>query len=245
MDDKKERLIRKIQALLNKTQENGASEAEMMLSLKKATELMMQYNISQEEITVTEHQDSLTSEALFRKGSREYMDQLVWAVERLCGVAIILTSQTKQGKKTRQYLLYGEEQDVLVCKYLLNHIRTFIESSGKEFKKGSHYQSLNRRSRLRAGLDFTYALTYRINQRIMEIIEAQTRNLSAAALMKSKLNQAIMYASSDLGPLGKAKSSQRTYADQQAIDEGLQQGNAINLNGGLNEARQEGYRQLK
>jgi hypothetical protein len=245
MDDKNERLIRKIQALLNKTLENGASETEMMLSLKKASELMMHYNISKEEVTVTEKSSPLVSEALFRKGSREYMDQLVWAIERLCGVAIILTTQKKQGKKTRQYLLYGEEQDVLVCKYLLNHIRTFIESSTRTFKKGSYYQSLNRRLRLRAGLDFAYALTYRINQRISEIIAVQTSGLCTAAIMKNKLNQAITFASTDLGPLGKAKSGQRTYADQQAINEGLQQGDAINLNGGLNEARQKGYRRLK
>ncbi|MDH6308075.1 hypothetical protein M2451_002594 [Dysgonomonas sp. PFB1-18] len=51
MENKKEAIKRKIKALLVRTTENGATEAEALAAMAKAKELMMEYYISEHELT--------------------------------------------------------------------------------------------------------------------------------------------------------------------------------------------------
>ena len=52
-------IIEKIKALLSKTTENGATEAEMMSALDKASAMMDAYDISDEEVKVTKEEAAI------------------------------------------------------------------------------------------------------------------------------------------------------------------------------------------
>ena len=55
----RESIIDKIKALLSKTTENGATEAEMMSALDKASAMMDAYDITDEEVRLTKEEKAI------------------------------------------------------------------------------------------------------------------------------------------------------------------------------------------
>jgi len=82
-------IIDKIKALLAKTTENGATEAEMLSALDKASAMMDAYDISDEELqiakdeAVTQHEDPPVL-----KDPHSIKWRLSYAVAQFCGVQI-------------------------------------------------------------------------------------------------------------------------------------------------------------
>src|SRR6516165_11414596 len=82
-------IIEKIKALLSKTTANGATEAEMLAALDKASAMMDAYDISDEELqiakdeAVTQHEDPPVL-----KDPHSIKWRLSYAVAQFCGVQI-------------------------------------------------------------------------------------------------------------------------------------------------------------
>lgn len=108
METERERVIRKVKALTSKTVENGATEAEMLLAISKANQLMQQYFIKSHDLQDTPEQCVLKEVELVKthyKFSAFYYD-----LAKLFDCEHYYT-RTK-------IAFFGLEHDVMTCEYL-------------------------------------------------------------------------------------------------------------------------------
>src|SRR6516164_3085924 len=91
-------IIDKIKALLAKTTENGATEAEMLSALDKAAAMRDAYDISDEELQIT--QDEAVMQHADPPGLKDPHSikwRLCYGVAQFCGVQIFRSRDEQQG----------------------------------------------------------------------------------------------------------------------------------------------------
>src|SRR6516162_6316734 len=87
-------IIEKIKALLAKTTENGATEAEMLSALDKARAMMDAYEITDDELALAKDEAvTLHSDAPDLKDPHKIKWRLSYSVAQFCGVQIYRSSR--------------------------------------------------------------------------------------------------------------------------------------------------------
>lgn len=104
---RKEKIAKKIEALLAKTVENGATEAEALLAMKKAQDLMKEYYLSVEDIEQYKTENEIIIETVTDKYKGCNISQFYYWLGKLFDVKIITTK-----KFGGSHMVYGFEQDV-------------------------------------------------------------------------------------------------------------------------------------
>jgi Protein of unknown function (DUF2786) len=156
-------IIDKIKALLTKTTANGATEAEMLSALDKASAMMDAYDISDEdvkiakEVVVKQHADPPDL-----KDPHSIKWQLSYAVAQFCGVRIF-RSRHETGLKC-----IGMPSDVEFAMWLLDTLADFVFAELYEHLIGCLAPKGERRVIMRS---FTEACCERIGDRLRELVE--------------------------------------------------------------------------
>jgi hypothetical protein len=156
-------IIEKIKALLAKTTENGATEAEMLAALDKASAWMDAYDITDQELQISKEEAAvLHAEPPDLKDPHNIKWRLSYAVSQFCNVQIF-RSPHESGLKC-----IGMPSDCQFAMWLLDSLADFVFGELYAHLIGCLAPKSERRVIIRS---FTEACCQRITDRMLELVE--------------------------------------------------------------------------
>jgi hypothetical protein len=181
-------IIDKIKALLAKTTANGATEAEMLSALDKASALMDAYDVSDEDVQIAKDEAAiLHADPPDLKDPHKIKWRLSYAVGEFCGVQIYRSRQ-QTGLKC-----IGMPSDVQFAMWLLDSLADFVFAELYAHLIGCLAPQNERRVIIRT---FTEACCNRISDRLFELVErsktARTSNGRELVVIKGAAIKAFM-----------------------------------------------------
>jgi Protein of unknown function (DUF2786) len=181
-------IIEKIQALLAKTTANGATEAEMMSALDKASAMMDAYDIADEELQIAKDEAAmLHADPPDLKDPHNIKWRLTYGVAQFCGVQIF-RSRHETGLKC-----IGMPSDVQVAMWLLDNLADFVFAELYAHLIGCLAPKSERRVIIRS---FTAACCERISDRLIALVErskaARTSNGRELVVVKNAAIKVFM-----------------------------------------------------
>ncbi len=164
-ESEREVIKRRIRALSEKTEERGCSEAEAMIAMKKIGELLTQYNLSMDEVTM--RQEPCVTK-VFQTNARKR--NAVWhtrgGIQKLCGVKVWMSRNTYTGTGIT-FSFFGLEPDVDLGIYLAGLIQESEKRSIQDFRKSEIWRASN--ARQTATANFKIGFGGRINARLYDL----------------------------------------------------------------------------
>jgi hypothetical protein len=181
-------IIEKIKALLAKTTENGATEAEMLSALDKASAMMDAYDISDEELQVAKDEAAmLHADPPDLRDPHKIKWRLTYAAGRFCNVEIY-RSRGETGLKC-----IGMPSDVQFAMWLLGTLADFVFAELYRHLIGCLAPQSERRIIIRS---FTAACCERISDRLLALVDrseaARTSNGRELVVIKDAAIKAFM-----------------------------------------------------
>jgi len=181
-------IIEKIKALLAKTTENGATEAEMLAALDKAAAMQDAYDITDEELQVAKDEAAmLHADPPDLKDPHSIKWRLSYAVSQFCGVTIF-RSRHETGLRC-----IGMPSDVQFAMWLLDNLADFVFAALYEHLIGCLAPPSERRIIMRS---FVEACCNRITDRLLALVErskkARTSNGRELVVVKDAAIKAFM-----------------------------------------------------
>jgi hypothetical protein len=157
-------MIETVRALLAKTREHGATEAEELAALDKARAMMDAYEINDDDLQLTKEEGAiLRAEADDLGDPHGIKWQLAYAVGKFCGVKIYRNSRNKE-KDGSKFVFVGGKADCDFAEYLLcNHLCDFVQVEIMRHMLGSLAPSRERRTIIR---NFVDGITQRVSERL-------------------------------------------------------------------------------
>jgi len=151
-----ETIKQRIRALLNKTVENGCTEAEAMIAAKKVAELLARYSISSSTIDITH------CEYVGRDITKRSRSLLRAVIARVTNTYIL--------RIDNQLNIYGVEPAPQVAEYLIDVCNRAIDREVKAFQQTTLYRrKRKKRSRQLLTRDFIQALVLRLRKKIDDL----------------------------------------------------------------------------
>jgi hypothetical protein len=181
-------IIEKIKALLAKTTANGATEAEMLAALDKASAMMGAYDITDEEVQLTkEEKVTLHADPPDLKDPHKIKWRLSRSIGEFCNVRIY-RSRRQSGLKC-----IGMPSDVEFAMWLLDTLADFVFAELYAHLIGCLAPRSERRVIIRS---FTAACCERISDRLLALVErskaARTRNGRELVVVKDAAIKVFM-----------------------------------------------------
>jgi Protein of unknown function (DUF2786) len=181
-------IIEKIKALLAKTTENGATEAEMFSALDKASAMMDAYDISDDDVKVAKDEAAMMhDDPPDTKDPHKIKWRLSHGVAEFCGVQIF-RSRHQTGLKC-----IGLPSDVQFAMWLLDHLADYVFAELYAHLVGCLAPPSERRVIIRS---FTEACCQRIVDRLLALVEqskaARTSNGRELVVVKDAAIKAFM-----------------------------------------------------
>lgn len=170
-----EKAKRRIRALSEKTVERGASEAEAMLAMKKVGELLLQFNLSMDEVALRE-EPCVTKHYQTDSKQRDVLWYVYSGIRSLCGVKPWY-ERTPVGIK---WSFFGLESDVDMALYLCRLITEAESTALRLFKKGPEYAAFPGHKSI-ASNNFSIGFGYRLCGRLTELADERKEAEKAAA----------------------------------------------------------------
>lgn len=154
---------RKIRGLLEKKPENGATEGEFMLAMKKVGELLLQYNLNMNEVLLRE-QPCVTK--TFQSGSMKR--DVLWIVSSGLAKFLGLKHWYTRWHDGIRWTFFGLEHDVEMALYLCDFIQKAEATAVKEFKGTDTYKQFMGNRKI-ASNSFKNGFGYNISSRLFEM----------------------------------------------------------------------------
>lgn len=220
---------RRINALLAKTVENGATEEEALSAAEKARELMDKHRLTQTDLEI----EAEPVENIFldreMKTNMAPADYCLGGIGKLCGVKIWY--ETRQG--VRRLRLLGLKQDVEMASYLYKMIEGTIDVVHRAWARENLVSSkANAQYNRRAVSAYRVGMATRIDQRLHEMArdrDGTAKTGSGTALVVVK-DQAVEAAFAKLGiNLTSSHMSGMSARDAAAYSAGKAAGDRVNL----------------
>lgn len=219
----------KIRALIAKTVQNGASENEAMVAMKKVGELLQQFNLSMND--VSEVRNEACIEGTFDTESKHI------GVEASVVVAIGEFTGTKvwmvRGKKSIVLHYFGLETDVEMAIYLTEIIANAYDTEFAVFKTSPTYVNYAGHRRVVQN-SFQKGFRNRINTRINAEVRTQKVNTGVTTGTDLIVLEKSKYVEEEFAKLGMRLRTQKTYSRSRfhsgAYNAGSDAGSKVNLN---------------
>jgi len=181
-------IIEKIKALLAKTTANGATEAEMLSALDKASAMMDAYDITDADVReARDEAATLHAEPPDLKDPHNLKWRLSYGVAQFCGVQIYRSSH-QTGLKC-----IGMPSDAQLAMYLLDTLADFVFEELYAHLIGCLAPQNERRVIIRS---FVEACCSRVNERLLALVErskaARTSNGRDLVVVKDAAIKAFM-----------------------------------------------------
>ena len=169
--EKRNSIKRKINALLQKTTENGASESESISAISKAKELMLEYFISEHELNnllIIEKCTSMST-PLFKTS---------YEVKRLYP-ALCYLFDCKHFFNSESITFFGYEEDVQLCIYFYNFVMNSCFNEKTKYTKSEEYLKLNKQYHGRTLVSsYVKGFIYSISNKIVKIYDERKGTLN-------------------------------------------------------------------
>lgn len=162
----KNKILKKIQALMAKTVENGASEKEALSATSKAAMLLEKYNLSMQDVDL---ENTNCDEGLYKIGKKQShpVSYLCSVIGELTGTKVMLRTDHHEGSK---YIVYfGLKHDIQVALYITEIIHKAMEREFKIFKKTFDYKYSNMQPKTKRH-SFMMGMVMRLQERIAVMI---------------------------------------------------------------------------
>lgn len=237
----REAVARRIRALLAKTQENGATEAEAIAAAQKARELMDRYRLQQTDIEIAA--EPICDETIARplRVKTAFVDYCLSGISRYCGIRAWFSSTlTPEFKTTTQLRFLGLKADVEMARWLYSMIASAILSESNVYWYAAiKPNGLNAKTTRRAISAFGIGMATRINQRLIDMAkalepDAKSANGTALVVVKGALVDAAF---DKLGIHLQHRSGGGSVRDAGAYHAGKAAGDRVNLNRPVGENR--------
>ena len=170
MDIKKENILKKVKALLNRNVKNGATLNEAEIAFRKASQLMKEYCISEQE--VNDFQPTNFIESKIRMTRFGDFTTLVTAIADFFDCEFFWQKGLKRGT------FFGYDVDVELCVYFYDIARNALESGLKNFKKSYEYHcALYNNSPSKLTLSYIRGFCLKLASKLDEMKKAQTAEI--------------------------------------------------------------------
>jgi hypothetical protein len=180
-------IIDKIKALLAKTTENGATEAEMLAALDKAAAMQDAYGVSDADLQLTKEKKAILHPDPDATDTHGIKWRLSYAVGRFCNVEIFRRSHVPGLR------MIGLPSDAEFAAWLLNALADFVFGELQAHLIGCLAPRRERRTIIRSFVD---ACCMRISDRMLELVKrseaARTSNGRELILVKDAAIKAFM-----------------------------------------------------
>jgi hypothetical protein len=241
----KDTLVRRIKALLSKTIENGATEAEAMAALAKAQEIMQAHGLDQ---AAVEAEAFVKDTFKAKRQSRSYY----WGLEIAYGVGVFTGTCAYTPNEDRESVVFaGRESDVAFATWLIDALDAFITRAAMAYVNDVD-RSTTRRSwgatqpglfgsgelvvqkretvneRAKRIKDFGLGVALRISQRLVELATAETKERARQA--KAELERDGMR-------FREGRGSRPNVGDKAAFNAGIAAGDKAAFNRPVNGGR--------
>lgn len=164
-----ETIIEKVKALLGKTVENGATEAEAASAVSAAYKLISKHGLDIETIMETHKKDNYVFRRtrVFHKNGSVYDDYMAVSIANFAGVAVFY--QNYQGKKTLTF--FGEEADCEFAELVRNIFILTARKIYKTFCKENGIEGDDRYGKIQKAYNVSYCA--RMRERIAEMMKVE------------------------------------------------------------------------
>lgn len=184
----RDKIIEKIKALLAKTTENGATEAEMLSALDRASAMMAAYEVTDEDVQLTkEEKVALHADPPDLKDPHKIKWRMTYAVGQFCNVQIF-----RKPNETGLTCI-GLPSDVQFAMWLLDTLADFVFAELYAHLIGCLAPQSERRIIIRS---FTAACCERIGERLLALVArsevARTSNGRELIVVKDAAIRAFM-----------------------------------------------------
>lgn len=222
-----EKVIKKIQALLSKTTENGASEHEAISAIKKAKELMKTHYLTTGDVMANKADDIIMVNVSGKfKGVNA--DAYFYYIGELF--------DTKFFKNGREYSIYGYKTDVDLVKWFYDFINESIDRAVSEFLKTETFKNKYASGVSKKTLTNTFVKGYvqgvatKLKVMLDEQVKYQMQNTTERGLIVSKMSVVTSDLYKKHGILLRNSSSNVRLSDKETYNGGKQAGSQLNLN---------------
>lgn len=188
--DTRRKMMDKVRAIMNRTTQNGCTEAEAMEALQKAQQLMAAYEIDEAELGATAQSEAA---AILKRRGEDYFD-----IRKRLGAGVAKFTRTKiwmsggHSAYDREFQFCGLESEAEFAMWLLDTLQAFVMRELKTFQADRKRHGLGN-PRL-VGSSFVYGCAHRIYERLCELAppEPKTSNGNALVLSRNSLIAAKM-----------------------------------------------------
>lgn len=221
--DRRERIIRLVRALWEKTEANGCTKDEAITASDRARELLTEYNLTVQDVEV--------AETPFKKAALQYSD---WVGERLWKVARgikVMVGVNYWVSDVGQYPItiswFGFDHEVEVAKYLLAIVQRAMLGEQKRFERANALKSPQwRRMRL---LPFLDGMADELERRIAAM-KPTVEPGSGLVLMRTEL---IKKGMKDFGINLRQRDMRASRDGDSSYGDGVEAGRRVNLHMGI------------
>jgi hypothetical protein len=236
----------RIRALMSKTTNRGCTEAEAIAAMNKVGDLLEQYNLTMDEVSLREQKCKHLTIPTGRKSA----NSMQWIIVTLGRFADCIVWQSRHSNSYRtkevSYHFYGQEQDVAIAEYMYHLINNTMENETEAFKRSRDYAdaAMERGGRRRASTSFQRGFIDRITSRldemkdeVVEREERRRRELATPGTDLVVLKEALVqqeFNEDKNTPNGLiTRTASRSANNYDAYVQGKSAGSRMNLNGGV------------
>jgi hypothetical protein len=188
------KIKRKIRALSAKVTDNGCTEGEAMLAMKKVGELLLQYNLTMDEVTLRQ-EPCITRTYTTEHKKRNVLWEVFYGLSKLCGVKIYMSRPGKYSFDGITWSFFGLESDVDMAVYLADFLSKTEQTAACEFKRTDVYRTFEGH-RHTIVANFKQAFGQRINMRLSDLAdEAKAQEAQAAKYHQEQMAARMVNAS--------------------------------------------------
>lgn len=229
-----ERIIAIVQALLQKTTENGCTESEALAAAEKAQELIAEHEL--DAVALKENAEEAIRTLWTSKGRKIHeVQNIASAIGNFCECRTSILKQKDLYTQTykRSISFIGLEHDVMLAYFLVDMFKSVMDLQWKIYlNSGQRPENVHGR-RLRT--NFMLGMALRISERLHELAEERTalRGDDSRALVISK-NVLIQKKTDDLGLKKPRKNQTYYYPNAGAMEAGQAAGDRVNITTGIN-----------
>jgi hypothetical protein len=237
--EKREALLRKIQALQQMTVQNGCTEAEAAQAAETAQRMMDEYGLSLSEVEAARKDEEVLTENDFHQTGREFTSKLHHV--RFVAGALARFTNTKIWYHGSRIHFFGFTADVQTAKYLTGVIQTAMDFEWKAYYKAHKDVNYGIPNRESARREFMIGMAHRLRERLKalklehDMAAEPTGESRALVVVKAQIIEAGYAA---LG-LNLSKARGYTYTRSSHLEAGQRAAERVNLPfGGLNPGSQ-------
>ncbi len=233
--DQRDKIREKLRRLMSMTEGNGASEAEALAAAQAAARLMAEHNLAYRSVEEIDAEGFSNDTRDWFKGSKGRMRSgpLPSAVRCLAAICDLCSVEHMFNTWTGRLTFFGTPSDTEVAHYLV-----VIISRAMDREWSARRRSLQPLAARRQRASFHLAMSIRIAERLFQMAEEQRPAAKATGTGLVVIKNALVkerFAAANGKP--KTTRTNTKAASFEGVRAGLEAGERIPLNKGINEAK--------